>query len=566
MGDRSGDKQITIETDISRFYTAFDQANEIAMLTDTRALRRQSLKLILEVCGAVAGVLFLVEEISGSLIAKAERGYADLDLASCPPVERKQPLLAEALNRHRTVAVNELNDQSGWLQGLEKYALKGTRSVLALPVFLRGDLFGVFLAFNFQQPPTELLQMLANRLATDIDKSIQMDGQQTRINRLNALIAIIGQIGAILDRDQILRMIINYAPVLLNTEASSLFLVDPETNELVLYHASSNQSIELEQIRIPSGKGIIGSVVETGQTVIVNDAKQDERHYGDVDERTGFLTRSILAVPLTTRMVALGSSRGSTGIHTIGGLEALNKVDGPFTEEDAQLFRTLAIQAATVLQVAELYDDTTRLLEGLLEALTAAIDAKDPYTEGHSRRVRDFSMEIARELGLTEQLKMHRQIWIGSLLHDIGKIGIPDIILAKKDRLTPDEYHQIKQHPIIGKHILEQVTTLRGELAAIAEHHEHLDGTGYPKQLKGEQISLTARIVAVADVFDAMTSDRPYRPALPVEDVFAYLKEVSGKHLDDECVGALINAYQQGRIHTQKMRERAVTRGLPAHH
>jgi HD-GYP domain-containing protein (c-di-GMP phosphodiesterase class II) len=552
--------QIPAEAEASLFFEIFEKANQAAALTDPRAQQRQCLKLILETCGAIAGVTLLKNNFTGNLVARVERGYPDLNLAACPPVELNQTLINETIRRGYPLTIDNLTEDSAWLVGLESFALKGTNNVLSLPMYFGEELLGVFLAFNYHNAPIQFLQLLANRLASDIEKASQNEIQQSRINRLNALIAVLGQIGTTLDRDQILRMIINYAPVLLNAEASSLFLADPNTDELVLYHASNNQNLHLEHLRVPAGKGIIGTVVQTGQTIIVNDVKKDERHYGDVDQSTGFVTRSILAVPLTTRQIAKGRERGSTGIRTIGGLEALNKLDSPFTEEDAQLFRSLANQAATVLQVADLYTDRNELLEGLLEALTAAIDAKDPFTENHSRRVRDFSMSIAEELGLLPD--MHDQIWIGSLLHDIGKIGIPDAILGKRSRLNPEEYHQIKQHPTIGKHILNQVRQLRGELAAIAEHHEHLDGSGYPNQLKGEQISITARIVAVADVFDAMTSDRPYRNALSVEDVFEYLKEVSGKHLDGECVRALIDAYLKGKIMTQKMREVAQTKPL----
>jgi HD-GYP domain-containing protein (c-di-GMP phosphodiesterase class II) len=147
---------------------------------------------------------------------------------------------------------------------------------------------------------------------------------------------------------------------------------------------------------------------------------------------------------------------------------------------------------------------------------------------------------------------MFNQISIGSLLHDVGKIGIPDAILGKPGRLTDEEYQKMKSHPEIGKKIMGKVSALRGELSAIAEHHERLDGTGYPFGLSGEEITITGRIVAVADVFDAMTSDRPYRPALEVEEVFRYMREVSGTHLDEDCVEALIRARRNGKIQIQK--------------
>lgn len=553
--------------DILQFLVYSERANQIASIRDSITLRQQVLKLLQEMSSAVASVLMIKDPYSDVFIPKAAHGYGDLFLSNTATIPKDQPLLLKAIKNKEPIAFNEIGEDGHLIKGLENFALKGTKNVIALPILLGDTLFGVFLLFNFQKAPLPFLHLISNRLATEIDKSLHLDQQQIRVNRLNALIAVLGQLGANLDRDLILRMVLNYAPVLLNAEAASLFLVDEETKDLILYQASSNQTLQSGEIRVPAGKGIIGMVVQTGQTYIVNDVKSDNRHFSEADQATGFETRSILAVPLTTRIITLGSERRSTTVRTIGGMEVLNKVDGPFTEEDAQLFRSLANQAATGLAIADIYDDAEKLLEGVLEALAAAIDAKDPYTQDHSKRVRDFSLVIAKELGYLDrpdhnEIDHYRQIWIGSLLHDIGKIGVPDIILGKAGRLTPQEYMQIKQHPIIGRYILEQVPQLRDGLAAIGQHHEHLDGSGYPDQLAGDQISLTARIVAVADVFDAMTSDRPYRNALPVQEVFDYMREVSGKHLDGECVDALIRAYENGKIQTQKMRAVAQTRPL----
>ena len=218
-----------------------------------------------------------------------------------------------------------------------------------------------------------------------------------------------------------------------------------------------------------------------------------------------------------------------------------------------QLLVTLANQAATVLEIAHLYMDANDLFFDVIKALTESIDAKDPYTEGHSQRVCDFSVEIARQLGLAPEV-VHC-IRIGSLLHDVGKIGIPDNILTKPGHLTEQEYEIMKHHPAIGAKIMSQVRMLNSELPAMAEHHERLDGGGYPKGLSRGEISLAGRIVAVADVFDALTSDRPYRRALPVEEALDYLSQRSDREFDPQSVDALFRAYLKGVIRTQKERE-----------
>lgn len=543
--------------EVSRTYELFERVNTLAIIGSLDETLEGMLDIFLEITGGQAGAILYSERGTDRLQPRALRGISSAPLAQSQPVWLDQPILVETFSRREAVLFTELNFDSPWLDGLQALAPQDTRKLLSVPLMFRERLAGVVLIFDFTQAPIRLLNILVTRLAAEIEKTGQLEASLDRTNRLNALIAVLGQMGATLDRQQILRMIINYAPVLLNAEASSLFLFDEESNELVLQHASNNQSINLEDVRVPAGKGIIGQVVQTGQTVIVQDVAKDQRHYVGVDQKSGFVTRSILAVPLTTRMVALGSERGSTGIRTIGGLEALNKNDGAFTEEDAQLFRTLANQAATVLQIADLYTNANQLLEDVLKALMAAVDAKDIYTMGHSTRVQEFSLAIADELGLLPN--MYSQISIGSLLHDVGKIGIPDAILGKPGRLTTEEYERMKQHPEIGRNIMSKVQALRGELSAIAEHHEHLDGTGYPNQLLGKQITITGRIVAVADVFDAMTSDRPYRPALEANEVFHYLREVSGTHLDGDCVEALIRARHKGKIKIQKECERVFT-------
>jgi HD-GYP domain-containing protein (c-di-GMP phosphodiesterase class II) len=330
--------------------------------------------------------------------------------------------------------------------------------------------------------------------------------------------------------------------------------VDNASQDIVLHLASPpDTKLDDQQVRVPAGKGIIGHVVEAGEPVLVPDVTQDERHYRQVDQTIGFVTRAILAVPLRSRTVVLGQERGAIQERVIGGFEAINKRQGTFDDEDANLLATLANQAATVLQIADLYGDANDLFLDLVRTLTTAIDAKDPYTEGHSQRVSDFSVEIARQMGLSAETVHH--VRIGSLLHDVGKIGIPDSILGKPGRLTDEEFSIMKQHPTIGANIMGQVRKLHTELPALSEHHERLDGSGYPRGLKGDQLSLLGRIVAVADVFDALTSDRPYRGPMPVEEALDYLFQRAGRQFDNYCVQALAQSYIKGRIKTQRERQ-----------
>ena len=174
-----------------------------------------------------------------------------------------------------------------------------------------------------------------------------------------------------------------------------------------------------------------------------------------------------------------------------------------------------------------------------IQTLRYTVEAKDSYTRGHSDRVADFSVLIGKYMGLSEEeLKTLR---IGGLFHDIGKIGVPDAILLKEAKLTDEEYSEIKNHPNIGKHILSNASTFREMIPIVYHHHEKFDGTGYPEQLKGEAIPLFARIAAIADTFDAMTTKRSYRNALPLEVVRAEIEKCSGAQFDPQIVKVFLD-------------------------
>jgi len=180
-----------------------------------------------------------------------------------------------------------------------------------------------------------------------------------------------------------------------------------------------------------------------------------------------------------------------------------------------------------------------------IAALANAVDAKDTYTRGHSERVGVYASKIARQLGHPKDFI--ERVYIAGLLHDVGKIGVRDAVITKPDRLTPEEYEEIKQHPEIGAKILEPVTFLRDVAPCVRHHHEWYDGSdrGYPSRLRGDRIPLPSRIILVADTVEAMTSDRPYRKALPLDVVFTELTKYSGSQYDPECVDACLRILER---------------------
>jgi HD-GYP domain-containing protein (c-di-GMP phosphodiesterase class II) len=335
--------------------------------------------------------------------------------------------------------------------------------------------------------------------------------------QLFGLIDAMGQITGILDRKNMLSMVIEHASRLVNADRSTTYILDPNTHETI-YNLSY-------QYQPDSEKRVI--------------ALRSAPHQSPFN----FLTSQAVSVPYTSSGITeLGDSAAS---NTLGGLMVLNKRSGKFEEEDARVLKILADHASSLLQIAELYESSEELFMDTIRALVAAVDAKDTSTQGHSLRVSDYSVLIAQELDLTPA--QINELRISSMLHDLGKIGIPEAILNKQDSLTDEEYDYIKQHPTIGAGILGKVKLFSAISPGILEHHERLDGSGYPSALRGDQISLMGRVIMVADVFDAMTSHRPYRDALSVEETLSYLQANSGKLFDALCVESLVRIVSRSK-------------------
>jgi putative nucleotidyltransferase with HDIG domain len=218
----------------------------------------------------------------------------------------------------------------------------------------------------------------------------------------------------------------------------------------------------------------------------------------------------------------------------IGVLLGLNKRGGDFDTFDTRLSNTIANQAAVFLANHHMYEELQELLMGVLHSLTESIDAKDPYTCGHSQRVAAISRRLAEELGFSPDHVRH--VYLSGLLHDIGKIGVSESILCKNGRLTDAEYDLIKQHPVIGAKILKRIRHLEPVVPGVLTHHERPDGKGYPNRLSGEDVPIEGRIVGLADSWDAMTSDRTYRAGKPVAEAAAEIRRCARSQFDERLV------------------------------
>ncbi|MEM9082398.1 MAG: HD domain-containing phosphohydrolase [Planctomycetota bacterium] len=208
--------------------------------------------------------------------------------------------------------------------------------------------------------------------------------------------------------------------------------------------------------------------------------------------------------------------------------------DIQYTSNEIKVLESAAASLSVVLDNASLYEQQSAMFLGILEALTASIDAKDPYTRGHSQRVADLAMELARKAGLSPD--ECERVHISGLVHDIGKIGVSEAVLRKTGKLTNEEYDEIKRHPEIGYRILRDIPNFEDILEGVLSHHEKFDGGGYPQNLAGNEIPLVARVIGLADAFDAMSSTRTYRQAMSRQDVIAEIMRCAGTHFDPDLV------------------------------
>jgi putative methionine-R-sulfoxide reductase with GAF domain len=345
---------------------------------------------------------------------------------------------------------------------------------------------------------------------------------QRKLQQAKTLIELSALVNSTLDTREIRKRAIEAATCLANAETGSLLLVDPETGELFFEVALGDKGSALKQIRLAKGQGIAGWVAETGESLIIHDVASDPRFFGGADAKSTFRTKNIICVPVKAKDRILGV------------LQTINKKDGVFDDEDKDGLCALANQVAIAIENANLYQELKETFYETSQALAETIEMRDPYTGGHTERVMNYSVEIGRAMGLSAH-EMER-LKLAAILHDIGKIGIHDSILLKNDRLNPDETIKMHEHTAYGSEILSNVKRLHDIIPGVRGHHEKYDGTGYPDKLKGTAIDPIARIIAVADTYDAMTTDRPYRKALSMQTAMDELKKCSWKQFDGDVV------------------------------
>ena len=346
--------------------------------------------------------------------------------------------------------------------------------------------------------------------------------------KLDLIYKVSKKIGSIPRMAQLLEQIIEMTQKALHASAASILLIHNNEHELFFETASGPVEKVLRYVKVNTQNSIAGQVLRTGKPVIVNDVNKNRNFLRNIDEFTGFITKSLICVPLVTYH------------KTIGVLEVLNKLDGSdFDESDMHVVVPVATTAAMAIENTRLHQTILDAYKNTIVTLAETIDAKDPYTRGHSQRVMKLTLLAGSSLLLSaEEIET---LEYASILHDIGKIVIDSQILNKPDSLTPSEWNIMREHPAIGANLLKKIPFLEKASKLVLHHHERYDGTGYPDRLKGEEIPLGARLIAVADAFDTITTSRSYRAALDIEYAARELKNSADTQFCPVAVKALIS-------------------------
>jgi len=373
----------------------------------------------------------------------------------------------------------------------------------------------------------------------DTMQKVKSSAGNPEVAQLNMLKTIWSKVKPEDKEDQIITYLMRMAHNALKASATSLLLLDEKKQELYFKFATGSASQKLNRLHIGRQSGIAGWIVQKGKPIVVNNPEKNADFYSRIDNATGFKTKAIIGVPL----IFEGKVKGV--------IEALNKRDEThFTKDDLNVLIDIANMAAITLESSRLNVSLLDSYKGTVKALVSLADAKEVSGGGHSRRVAEYAMMGARELGLSKYEK-HAVEYAG-LLHDIGKLSIPDEILNKPSSLSKEEWQLVRKHPIIGFNMLKDIPFLKLASSMVLSHHERYDGAGYPHGISGEKIPLGARLIAVADAFDYMTTEHNHRPALSGEKAFVEL----AKNSNTQFCPVAIKAFNSGFVRTRILGKR----------
>jgi len=387
---------------------------------------------------------------------------------------------------------------------------------------------------EFPEDQRHLLGAIAEIAGNAIHRVQLYEQTKRQLERLSALRQIDLAITSSLDIDNIFQILIDQVVTRLKVDAARVWIANSKQQTLEFATSRGFRTDALRNTSLRFGEGYAGQVILDQGTIYIPDLKVRNMNYlrSESFDEEGFV--SYLAVPLAAKNRAQGV------------LEIFQRSPLKHDQDWLDFLETLASQAAIIIGYAKLLEDLRRsnielnlAYDSTLEGWSRALEVRDHETKGHSQRVAEMTIRLAKAMGIPEPDLIH--IHRGALLHDIGKLGVADSILLKAGPLDDAEREIMHKHPILAFELLSPIAHLRLALDIPYFHHEKWDGSGYPLGLKGESIPLSARIFAIVDVWDALTSDRPYRKAWQVPEVLSYIREQSGKHFDPQVVDTFLS-------------------------
>jgi putative nucleotidyltransferase with HDIG domain len=453
----------------------------------------------------------LPDKEDGELVVKAARGYGDVVGKKIP---RGQGISGSVFDKGRSEIVADVSRDPRYIAG----AREG-RSEMAAPMMIEGEVIGMLDAESpnvggFDDEDLEVFESFAAHAATAVRNARLFRAMENANNALKA---------NLMEMERLNKELESYTMQIQNAKDA----LERQVRQLTALHTAGQavvSSLDLDTT-LEAIVNMTQEIVESSHTTIklLDQETNEMRVRVKVGEDVEDEDVAWIDLPL------------KVGDKTIGMFEMASA--GGYGDEERRLLETLASQAAIAIENARLFEETQQTYYETLRSLASALEARDAYTQGHSQRVADLSAQLAEKLGVDEAAR--REIYSAALLHDIGKIGVRDEVLLKPGKLTEAEMATIRNHPIFGDAILAPLRFMGRVTGMVKHHHERWDGGGYPDGLEGEEIPLASRIVAVADTFDALTSDRPYRDRRSVAETLDIIREEKGHQFDPRVVDAL---------------------------
>ncbi len=415
---------------------------------------------------------------------------------------------------------------------------EGFRSAGAFPLLTRGRAFGSLALYSpepgfFTPERVELFQAYAHQAAAALENARLLRETERRLEHISTLHAVQTAISSSLDLRAILTVVVDQVIAHMRADAAGILLLNPRTQALEFAAGQGFRTRALQHTVLRLGQGYAGRAATERRVILVPNLRESPQEF----VRSPLLLQEDFAGYCAVPLIAKGRVQGV--------LEVFTRAALPSDPEWMEFLESLAGQAAIAIDNASLFEELQRANASLVEAYDAtlegwvrALDLRDQETEGHTQRVTALTLRLARAMGVPEEELLH--IRRGALLHDIGKMAVSDTILLKPGPLSAEEWAIMHQHPNYARDLLWPIPYLRAALDIPTCHHERWDGSGYPQRLRGEEIPLAARIFAVVDVWDALTSDRPYRRACSREEALGYLRREAGRLFDPQVVEAFV--------------------------